>query len=157
MGLTYDFKYWYNGNQFENINIAGQKRHDDQEDFFEGEKYTEEEEDIIYLEDMDDLILRVKTKIPKKMNSRFYWLYLCIFIGPIKVHTLYLYFQHLKDFMAVHDEAINISCNFCTKKFVTFGLGLNHMQACHSLNIRQITVYFWKNLGTTWLIIAELK
>ena len=43
-----------NGNPFENIKIEGQERKDDPEDFFEGEMYTEEEEDIIFLEDMDD-------------------------------------------------------------------------------------------------------
>ena len=54
--------------------------------------------------------------------------------------TLYFHFQHLKDHMAVHDEAIKTSCNFRIKKFLKFGLALNDMQACHSFNIRQITV-----------------
>ena len=43
-----------NSNPFEKINIEGQERHDDPEDFFNGERDTEKEEDIIYLEDIDD-------------------------------------------------------------------------------------------------------
>ena len=43
-----------NSKPFEKINIEGQERHDDPEDFFNGERDAEEEEDVIYLEDMDD-------------------------------------------------------------------------------------------------------
>ena len=43
-----------NSNPSEKINIEGQERHDDPEEFFNGEKDTEEEEDIIYLEDIND-------------------------------------------------------------------------------------------------------
>ena len=41
-----------NSNPF--VKIEGQERHDDPEDFFNGERDAEEEEDVIYLEDMDD-------------------------------------------------------------------------------------------------------
>ena len=64
--------------------------------------------------------------------------------------------------MAVHDEAINISCNFCIKQFLTFGLAMNHMQACHSFNIRQITgllvhslYLLLKTLEVMWQIIGR--
>ena len=43
-----------NSNPFEKINIEGQERQDDPEEFFNGERNTEKEEDIIYLEDIDD-------------------------------------------------------------------------------------------------------
>ena len=43
-----------NSNPFEKINIEGQERHFDPEDFLNSERETEKEEDIIYLEDMDD-------------------------------------------------------------------------------------------------------
>ena len=43
-----------NGNPFEKIIIEGQERHDGPEEFFNGEKNTEEEENKIYLEDIDD-------------------------------------------------------------------------------------------------------
>ena len=43
-----------NSNPFEKINIEGQERHDDREEFFNGEKDTEEEENKIYLEDIDE-------------------------------------------------------------------------------------------------------
>ena len=42
--------------------------------------------------------------------------------------------------MAVHDEAINVSRNFCIKKFVTFGLIGHIWSICQRFNIRQITV-----------------
>ena len=48
------------------------------------------------------LILIVKTKMSKKNNSRFHYLY----IGPNKLYTLYFNFQHLKDHMAVTFPAI---------------------------------------------------
>ena len=43
-----------NSNPLKNINVEGQERLDDPEEFFNGEKDTEEEEDIIYLEDIND-------------------------------------------------------------------------------------------------------
>ena len=61
-----------NSNPFKKINIEGQERHDDPEEYFNSEKDNEEEEFIIYWRTLMIMILIVMTKMLKKMDSRFH-------------------------------------------------------------------------------------
>ena len=68
-----------NSNPFAKINIEEQEIDDDPEDFFNGEKDAQEEEDVFSLEDMDNSEADTDSEYEdvEEYEHQIYWLYLC--------------------------------------------------------------------------------